>query len=179
LVGRKLYSNARSEALKELYKSKEMDRDRPASVEADFEEVAASCGHFSFSLESFAEEMQNFLTILEELKDVIENNPRRSWKWLRFWQKIKSNQKSQDPEQENLIDQNDETSLPKDIPNLVLQGRRSRSWKSNHEGHESGSTSIYQYLLAVVRFLERDDSKLCARFLFCYHHSHKYKYDLL
>ncbi|EHL03487.1 hypothetical protein M7I_0432 [Glarea lozoyensis 74030] len=33
---------ARSEALKELYKSKEMDRDRPASVEADFEEVAAS-----------------------------------------------------------------------------------------------------------------------------------------
>jgi hypothetical protein len=158
---RKLYSSARSEALKELYKSKDMDRDRPASVEADFEEVAASCGHFSFSLESFAEEMQNFLTILEELKDVIENRPQRSWKWLRFWQKSQPHKKSQDPEQENLIDQNVETSLPKDIPNLVLQRRQSRSWKSDHEGQESGSKSIYQYILVVVRFLERDDSKLC------------------
>jgi hypothetical protein len=50
---RNLYSSARAEALKELYKSKDLDKTRPENVEADFEEVAASCGHFSFSLYDF------------------------------------------------------------------------------------------------------------------------------
>ena len=136
-----------------------MDRDKPESVEADFEEVAASCGHFSFSLEAFAEEMQNFLTILEELKDVIENKPQRSWKWLRFWQKDDSNKDQEDPEQETLIQQNPETNVPKDIPSLVLQKRQSSSWRSDIEGQESSDNAIHQYMLAVVRFLERDDSK--------------------
>ena len=149
-----------------------MYRDRPASVEADFEEVAASCGHFSFSLESFAEEMQNFLTILEDLKHVVENRPQRSWNWIRFWRKGPNKKDAHDPEQENLIDQNAETSLPKDTPDLVLRRRQSKSWKSDSEGQESVKRGISQWLLPIVRFLERDDSKnfslsLC-RFILAY-----------
>jgi hypothetical protein len=86
----KLYSGARAEALMELYKSKDLRNENPESVEADFEEVAASCGHFSFSLQDFAEEMQTYLEVLEELKDEIEKPNRRSWSWLKFWQSQKT-----------------------------------------------------------------------------------------
>lgn len=81
----KLYSDARAGALKELYKSKELGRERAENVEADFEEVAASCGHFSFSLQDFAEEMQTYLDILEDLKKEEESPTQRSWKWVKFW----------------------------------------------------------------------------------------------
>jgi hypothetical protein len=86
----KLYSGARSEALTELYKSKDLGNENPESVEADFEEVAASCGHFSFSLQDFAEEMQTYLEVLEELKDEVEKPNRRSWSWLKFWHSEKT-----------------------------------------------------------------------------------------
>lgn len=81
----KLYKEARAEALKELYKSKELGRERSESVEADFEEVAASCGYFSFSLQDFGEEMQTYLETLEDLKESIENPSGRSWNWLKIW----------------------------------------------------------------------------------------------
>ena len=42
-----MYHSHRSEALKVLYKSKELHKDQSETIEADFEEVAASCGHFS------------------------------------------------------------------------------------------------------------------------------------
>ncbi|KAI9769527.1 MAG: hypothetical protein M1840_004004 [Geoglossum simile] len=82
-----LYSSARREALRLLYQSNELNKERPMDVVADFEEVAASCGYFSYSLLDFAEEMKTFLDILDELKIIGEDN-RRSWKWLMFWRKI-------------------------------------------------------------------------------------------
>jgi hypothetical protein len=81
----KLYSDARANALEELYKSKELWKDRMESIEADLEEVAASCGHFSFSLQDFAQEMQVYLEVLEDLKTEIEKPNRRTWSWLKFW----------------------------------------------------------------------------------------------
>jgi hypothetical protein len=57
-----------------------------AAVAADFEEVAASCGYFSSSLEDFAEDMVIFLDILEALKANVNRYPkRRTWSWLKFW----------------------------------------------------------------------------------------------
>lgn len=158
-----MYSGARDDALKELYASKDIEHEKPASVEADFEEVAASCGHFSFSLMDFAEDMQSFLSILEELKEITENPQQRSWNWLKFWQKSKPGKDQDcntDPEQEHLISQNGEEDGPKDNPNLVLKRRQSGSWKSDIEGDESAKRGMYRMLLSVVRFLERDDSKL-------------------
>lgn len=68
---------------------------------ADFEEVAASCGYFSFSLQDFANEMKVYLGLLEDLKDEIEHRPQgRTWKWLRFWRFLRRKNKednSNDP----------------------------------------------------------------------------------
>jgi hypothetical protein len=155
-----LYSNARADALKELYKSKELDRDRPESIEADFEEVAASCGHFSFSLQDFANEMQTFLEILEELKEQTENRP-RSWHWLRFWRKSKDqkiHKQAVDPEEENLIERNEETIVPKNPPEMI-ERRESRKWREIEPPQEI-KQGLYRRILRVMRTLERDDGKL-------------------
>lgn len=53
---------------------------------ADFEEVAASCGYFSFSLQDLASEMKVYLSLLEDLKYEVEERPGgRTWSWLKFW----------------------------------------------------------------------------------------------
>jgi gas vesicle protein len=81
-----LFANARSEALAAVYKNKIPNRTGSVEVAADFEEVAASCGYFSSSLQDFAEDMVTFLDVLEELKDNVHRFPRkRSWNWLKFW----------------------------------------------------------------------------------------------
>ncbi|KAK3724442.1 hypothetical protein LTR37_001066 [Vermiconidia calcicola] len=59
--------------------------DKPnEEILADIEEVSACCGHFSFSLLDFAEDMLTYLTILDDLKDAL-NEPSPTWKWLMFW----------------------------------------------------------------------------------------------
>jgi hypothetical protein len=79
-----LFANARKEALAMVYKNKIPQKTGSVEVAADFEEVAASCGYFSSSLQDFAEDMVTFLDVLEELK--AKRYPRyRSWRWLRFW----------------------------------------------------------------------------------------------
>ena len=81
-----LYTYSREEALSQLYKTKELTQPRPAEMEADFEEVAASCGYFSFSLLDFANEMRAYLVILDDLKLEIEERPDgKTWNWLRIW----------------------------------------------------------------------------------------------
>lgn len=85
-----LYTNSRKKALDTLYKSKSLSGPRPVEVLADLEEVAASCGHFSFSLLDLAEEALIYLDLLEELHTEIERSPkRRTWKWLMFWRQNK------------------------------------------------------------------------------------------
>lgn len=79
-----------------LYRSKDLNKARPMELEADFEEVAASCGHFSFSLQDFANEMEEYLDILKELKIEMNERPNgRTWKWLKFWQRARSSTKLQ------------------------------------------------------------------------------------
>lgn len=83
-----LFANARKEALQLVYRNKIPKKLGSVEMAADFEEVAASCGYFSSSLQDFAEDMVTFLDILEELKDNVNRYPRqRTWKWLKFWRK--------------------------------------------------------------------------------------------
>lgn len=87
----KLYTKAREEALTFLYRNKDLNKARPVELEADFEEVAASCGHFSFSLQDFANDMEEYLDILEELKIEMDARPNgRTWEWLKFWRRGRS-----------------------------------------------------------------------------------------
>ena len=81
-----LYKSARREALDVVYDKKDMDRRRPIDVEADWEEAAAACGHFSFSMLEVAEDVGDFLTILDGMQLEFEEQPSgRSWTWLKFW----------------------------------------------------------------------------------------------
>ena len=90
-----LFENARREALSIVYKNQVPTRTSSATVAADFEEVAASCGYFSSSLQDFAEDMVSFLDILEELKANVNRHPRqRSYNWLKFWQNGRSKRQS-------------------------------------------------------------------------------------
>lgn len=82
-----LFAGARKEALHLVYKNKIPSRTGSVEIAADFEEVAASCGYFSSSLQDFSEDMVTFLDVLEELKANNHYPRRRTWKWLKFWRK--------------------------------------------------------------------------------------------
>ena len=95
----RLYNTSRYEALDALYKTKELTQSSSMEMQADFEEVAASCGYFSFSLQDFANEMKAYLEILDDLKLEVEERPDgRSWTWLKFWRlRWPSNRHKGDP----------------------------------------------------------------------------------
>lgn len=81
-----LYQESRQVALTSLYRQKEIMNIHTIETEADFEEVSASCGHFSFSLLEFGEQLKVLLSILDELQLEAEERPNgRSWGWLKFW----------------------------------------------------------------------------------------------
>ncbi|KAF3480307.1 uncharacterized protein GIQ15_05654 [Arthroderma uncinatum] len=83
-----LYRSSRNDALTLIYNQKDliMTGGKPLGVEADLEEVAASCGHFSFSLQEFGEQLKEFLGILDKLQLEAEERPNgRSWRWLIPW----------------------------------------------------------------------------------------------
>lgn len=81
-----LYRDARNESLNLLYRQREIQKISSHERQADLEEVAASCGHFSFSLQEFAEQLKGLLDILDELQLEIEERPKgRSWEWLKPW----------------------------------------------------------------------------------------------
>ncbi|KAL4998115.1 transcriptional regulator of RNA polII, SAGA, subunit-domain-containing protein [Aspergillus recurvatus] len=83
-----LYKVSREEALETIYRQKDIFKVRTLEIEADLEEVAASCGHFSFSLLEFGQQLKELLAILDELQLESEERPRgRSWNWLKFWRK--------------------------------------------------------------------------------------------
>lgn len=159
ILRRALYKDARAGALKELYKSKELDRTRSPSIEADFEEVAASCGQFSFSLYDFGSEMQNLLSILEELKEQTEQTKNRSWKWLRFWQHFAHYQRfsaAPDPEQEPLIARTERPSTPKNVAELAIETRNLKHLNTElKEKNANGGFS--SKIFHALRFLERDN----------------------
>ena len=92
-----LYTSSREESLSQLYKTKELTKPRPVEAEADFEEVAASCGYFSFSLLDFANEMRVYLEILDDLKLEVEERPDgKTWNWLKVWRRISVSKPEQD-----------------------------------------------------------------------------------
>lgn len=74
-----LYTTSRVAALKELYNEHIMFQQN-----VNKEEVAASMTYFSFSLEEFAREVLDVISVLEDLKRHKES-PTRNWWWLLFW----------------------------------------------------------------------------------------------
>ncbi|KGO43528.1 Transcriptional coactivator SAGA-type complex, Ada1/Tada1 [Penicillium expansum] len=82
-----LYKESREKTLAALYQQKETMKLKTREAEADLEEVTASCGHFSFSLLEFGEQLREMLSILDELQLEVEERPHgRTWSWLKVWQ---------------------------------------------------------------------------------------------
>lgn len=82
-----LYKQSREKTLASLYQQKETMKVKSREAEADLEEVSASCGHFSFSLLEFGEQLKVMLSILDELQLEVEERPNgRTWSWLKVWQ---------------------------------------------------------------------------------------------
>lgn len=86
-----LYRESRQNALTSIYRQKDVLNIRDVETEADLEEVSASCGHFSFSLLEFSEQLSELLAILDELQLESEERPNgRSWSWLKFWRRTQA-----------------------------------------------------------------------------------------
>ena len=157
-----LYSEARKKALRHLYRGKALSMNRPQGLEADFEEVAASCGYFSFSLLDFAEEMKTYLDILDELKDEIEKpwKQRRSWRWLKVWNNfISKKHEDDDPESNTLISHNGEEELQREhlsptysVPEAMLKFPK-----------KSTNTGWRNKLWRLSRVFRQDDTKFAIK----------------
>jgi hypothetical protein len=158
-----LYNNARGKALHELYRSVELGRTRSEEIQADIEEVAAACGHFSFSLQAVAEEMDAYLDVLGSLEDSTERQG-RSWKWIKFWRHWKLFQRRSDADAENepLLTRTPKPSrrkspTPQGIPKAMLKRRDSFHWDASPEKTSAFVRKCSQALLKSLRFLTRED----------------------
>lgn len=150
-----LYRNARADALAHLYRSKDLGRDRVESVEADFEEVAASCGHYSFCLQDFAETIVQYLEILEELKDELEQPSRRSWRWLKFWKPKTKAQQREEQEVEDAMLSSTEIVIKKDVPKVRL--RKPSAEKMTRE------QQFWRQVNRLIHFFEREDIRFAIK----------------
>ncbi|KAI9848405.1 MAG: hypothetical protein M1837_000200 [Sclerophora amabilis] len=158
-----LYTKAREEALEILYQEKELNQERPFEVAADFEEVTASCGHFSFSLHEFAEETMAYLNILDDLRVEVDQSPRhRSWKWLLIWRHFQSKPNDEPHtglEESGLIDPNEETHLsysPADV--------YKRQYSSSLFLEKADTKQALRYRVSsCLQFFRRDDIKFAVK----------------
>jgi hypothetical protein len=157
-----LFNSQRGKALEELYRTIELERLRPENVQADYEEVAAACGHFSFSLLSLGDEMQKYLDALDDLNYAVQQN-RRSWHFLKFWKSInfRSRPPVEDPEQISLVKPIKplrRSKLPKGIPDNMIGRRDTFSWDAAPQTNRIRKW-VSQHLLKFFRFLSREDSR--------------------
>jgi Fusaric acid resistance protein-like len=159
-----LYTEARQEALKAVYDQKDMHRDRPAEVEADWEEVAASCGHFSFSLLEVAEQVKEYLALLDELQLEVEERPAgRTWSWLKFWKsKAVARTGSQEPEAEQMIDDPDASDVPVKIPTERKAPRADISMAEDSEKPPI-KQRLFRRLWNALSLFRRDDMKFAIK----------------
>lgn len=159
-----LFNHAKSNALRELYRTIELGRSRSEATQADIEEVAAACGHFSFSLQTVGLEMDLYLDVLEELQHMTETSA-RSWGWMKFWKGALAKPASGDTVHEALLQKDQKKStvqglkksaMPKGIPDSMKKRRDSFHWNAA-PGVSYFKRALSQRLLAIMRFLARED----------------------
>ncbi|KAL5612199.1 hypothetical protein BROUX41_000261 [Berkeleyomyces rouxiae] len=166
-----LYNNARGQALRELYLSIQMAGKRSEKIQADIEEVAAACGHFSFSLQAVADEIGAYLDTIDDIKFHNQQGT-RSWGWLMFWRYLPSFRT-----QYIRLDDDDETAaflnqdpasttrevnpirrsaLPRGIPESMQRNRDLYSWDAAPDASRY-MRKFSAWALAVLRKLGRED----------------------
>ena len=157
-----LFEKSRKEALQLVYKTKEISQANSSSVAADFEEVAASCGHFSSSLQDLAESCMTYLEVLEEFEtEVHPPLRRRSWKWLLFW-RPNPDEPAQTVEAGNTSQQDHQhMAFPFHMPSL---GTRRFFQRLAEPDQEPSTQETFRYRLwKTLRVLRRDDIKFAFK----------------
>ncbi|KAJ4396598.1 hypothetical protein N0V93_000819 [Gnomoniopsis smithogilvyi] len=155
-----LFNEHRAKALEELYKNIELGVSRSDKIKADFEEVAAACGHFSFSLQSFGEEMSKYLDVLDDLK-YASDHKKRSWQFLALWKKIHHRQIQApllpfETEREPMVRPIRKSQMPRGIPDHMIRRRDTFSWEAEPKNSDI-IKRISTKILGFMRFLARDD----------------------
>ncbi|KAI9804603.1 MAG: hypothetical protein M1833_006677 [Piccolia ochrophora] len=157
-----LYRHSRSEALDLLYGDEALSDAEDKDVATVIEEVAASCGHFSFSLLDFATEVKHCLSILEELEAEEERTPqRRSWQWIVFWRRsgtIPTDGDMEDLERHEHRASSEDDSVRRQISASTLTRRHFELGKL-----QTLRETIRQKLWRASRFFRRDDIKFAFK----------------
>ncbi|KAH6900571.1 Fusaric acid resistance protein-like-domain-containing protein [Thelonectria olida] len=156
-----LFNAARTDALQELYDHIEM-ADSPEMKLANLEEVAAACGHFSFSLQSVGEEVLKYLDVLDNL-NYSNQHRRRSWRWLLWWRAPDLDDRkplwpSESPEADNLINPMTQLTNTPNLPSVLSEHRNSRALDRPSSAREIPAWLVRK-ILRLFRKLARDDRK--------------------
>lgn len=155
------FNTARIASLQELYEHPALRGTGSQKVQAGLEQVAAACGHFTFSLQSFAEKMQTHLDILEDLRQ-IRARGKRSWLWMRWWTKGKKDVSQGSQEEEGLVKPIRKSAVPKGIPDSMVKRRDTFGWDAAPTASRIVA-AVSQHVLRMVRKIAKDDSKCLAR----------------
>lgn len=132
---------------------------KPEEVLADIEEVSACCGHFSFALLDFAEDVLHYLDVLDDLKVEMESQ-RTSWNWLKFWRKDrKSSGDSFTPRTSTYPEHNEEPDGGYHIPEDIRKADRFIISAESYTRHQPWYYSIYR----AFRWLRRDDTRFAIK----------------
>ncbi|KAL9579996.1 MAG: hypothetical protein Q9212_004761, partial [Teloschistes hypoglaucus] len=162
-----LYGQSRQAALSKVYDPQEVNKQRSVDVDADFEEIAVSCGVFSYSLLDFAKEVKLYLEILDELKLEIEERPKgRTWDWLKVWRMFRKHRSASDYEGRSGSPGSEESGYFIDREAEAPMNARitSRLTFNNLETWNLGKKESHRYrlwkLLAIFR---RDDTRFAIK----------------
>ncbi len=158
-----LYQNSRRDALLVVYSQKDMDRSRPIPVQADWEDAAACCGHFSYSLVEVADSIKEYLIILDELQLEVDEQPAgKTWRWLKFWQSShdQTDLDGLDPNFANMVKRTDE-------PDIGLSDKHLRMHPQRDQPHWPDQPRFKQiffhYLYTAASFFRRDDVRFAIK----------------
>ncbi|KAL8981937.1 MAG: hypothetical protein Q9177_005427, partial [Variospora cf. flavescens] len=153
----KLYNRSREDALSRVYRYTKINEERSVDVEAHFEEIAASCGVFSYALQDFAVEMKYYLNILDDLKLESEERPKgRTWDWLKVWRRSQARKPPMDYEPLNPLDE--EADEPRTAPSPWHQRINSI------ERQKLSRTAALRYRIwKALAIFRRDDTKYAIK----------------
>ncbi|KEF61978.1 uncharacterized protein A1O9_03550 [Exophiala aquamarina CBS 119918] len=158
-----LYKTSRKASLDIVYGQKDMDRSRPIPVQADWEDAAACCGHFSFSLVQVAESVRDYLIILDELQLEVDESPSgRTWTWLKFWKHTdeKKHLDGLDPDFVEVLDRANMLNLQVTAASLRKPSLYARpAWPERSRFKQA----MFQRFYDAASFFRRDDIKFAIK----------------
>ncbi|KKZ60056.1 hypothetical protein EMCG_05179 [[Emmonsia] crescens] len=154
-----LYHSARNDALNMVYWQKDFVKTKSVEAEADLEEVAASCGHFSFSLQAFAEQLKEILEVLDELQLETDERPNgRSWGWLRFWRPTPPDHINKWTAASRSAAERGETSVPPE--SFLIQGKDA---SLRPPDQPSAKDRLRYKIWKAFRIFRRDETKFAIK----------------